>query len=152
MKKRFRFFVSSLSGFVTGLLVFLFAAAVVIPQYSDYRAAMTVSEWIRASEGLRKRIQDAEVKADGFIEKSSEIEQQRLILEARQEVGSARVNSAKEIIMQGVGDKGVLLVLRLEQTADGMAWKCQAGPKKAESYRCRKSISVEISNVQNEKK
>ncbi len=108
-----------------GTLLVLVLAAIIVPQYSDYRAAAETSEWLAAVSPMKMQIEQNALRLKTLTGAGKQIDPPRF---APHNVPQYEIRDSGEIILYG-GRHGQFVMLT-PSLADGkVTWRCLGGSK-----------------------
>ncbi len=106
-----------------GALAVLFIAAIVVPNYSDYRARAETSLWLSQMEPVRLRIEDNAKRLKTMGGAGKQLDLPAALLP---KVALLEIRDSGEIILQG-GRDGQLVILTPSYAAGKVTWRCLGG-------------------------
>ncbi len=107
-------------------VVVLLVAAVIIPQYSDYRGYAETDQWLVQLRPLQEAIEANAIRKKSLSGAGKEIAKPRL---AHDNVTIFEVTDSGVILVKG-GRDGQVLVLVPSFEAEKVVWRCVGGPAK----------------------
>jgi hypothetical protein len=116
-----------------GALFVLIGAALVVPQYSDYRARAKTSEWLARSQEIQSMIEENAVKQKSLLGAGRGIDVKTFQLAG---LDVFEIMDSSTIILRG-GPEGQVIVLIPSLSETRVVWRCIGGPAKAVPAKCR---------------
>lgn len=108
-----------------GALAVLIGAAIIIPQYSDYRAAAETSGWLAQMDPIRLKIEENAKRLKTMAGAGKHID----LPASPPGVTFFEIRDSGEIIMHG-GRDGQLVILTPSFAEGTVTWRCLGGPAK----------------------
>ena len=119
-----------------GALLALAAAAVVVPQYSDYADATRTSEWLIQVKSIQATIEKNAIQQNSLMNADRDLDKE-VFKNAKRKPDLFEITEAMTIILRG-GGKGQIAILVPSLGAERVTWHCVGGgPRNAVPYICR---------------
>jgi hypothetical protein len=112
-----------------GALAVLICAAIVVPQYSDYRAAAETSRWLAQMDPVRLAIEQNAMLLKTMAGAGKYIDVPASLLSPPPGATLLEIRDSGEIILHG-GSDGQLVILTPSFAEGKVTWRCLGGSAK----------------------
>ena len=116
-----------------GTLLILVAAAVIIPQYSDYTARVQTEEWLFLVKPILADIEKNAIQQNSLMNAGRNVNKEAL---QNANVNLLEITETGVLILSG-GRKGQVLILIPSLNAEQVTWRCIGGPAWIAPSGCR---------------
>ncbi len=110
-----------------GALAILIGAAIIIPQYSDYRAAAETDRWLVQMGPIKLMIEENAMRLKTMAGAGKHIDLPASLLSPPPGATFFEIRDSGEIIMHG-GRDGQLVILTPTLSDGRVTWRCLGGP------------------------